>query len=463
MTPTSEQSAQHDTRRPRHVPGPFWSAPFLRAPEASRSIFLVMLAAASAPLAAGVVFFGWRALVIAALSVGTCVLTETAYFRVTRTPSLLGRSHAALTGLLLALTLPAFVPWYVPLAGGVFAIIVGKAIFGGVGHFLWQPALVGRLAVTVIFAPPLFATNLLNPPSWPVLGEGRAILGDVRSCGKVDIYRGWRRTPPPEGKDAFALPRPRETLRNLSRRRGPAPGSIGATLRRMPPAWDLICGAHSGGIGETCAVVILMAGLYLVYRNYVRGQLAGLFVLAAALVAAVAPVRSGPEGQWQWAPLFGPAVLSLIGWLGQVGDAAGWLAGHVWAPLHRWLTPLAPALSSEPADVGLTYVAYHLLCGELLLAGWFLATEMTSRPVTAPAQAIFGLTCGATAMLLRLYSDLPIPAYAAVLICNTFTPALDALIRPRVFGHRPWWRRVRNRVPQRRGRNGRREHTSEVA
>ncbi len=126
-------------------------APFLRAPERARTLFLVTFFAACGPLAAGVVVFGWRAAAVAGLSIFSCALVERVYYRVTRTPALLGRSHAFLTGLLLALTLPAYVPWYVPVTASVFAIVVGKGVFGGVGHFLWQPALVGRLAVAVVF------------------------------------------------------------------------------------------------------------------------------------------------------------------------------------------------------------------------------------------------------------------------------------------------------------------------
>jgi len=312
-------------------------APFLRAAEASGDIFRVILVAACGPALAGVVFFGWRAVVVIALSIVGCVATESLYYRVTRTPSLLGRSHAALTGLLLALTLPAFVPWYVPLAGAVFAILVGKAMFGGVGHFLWQPALVGRLAVTVLFAPPLMAKPLLERPAWPVLAQHRVVMGDLRQVDKSASYRRWRGMSAGPDADAIARPRPRDVLRRLTRRDGPSDG-IATILRHMPPAWDLLCGAHGGGIGETSAIVIIVAGLYLVYRHYVRGCLPGMFILAAAVTAAVAPVRlpiAGAGTQWVWLPL-----------------------------------------TAEGFDVGFVYVAFHVICGELLLSAFFLA-----RPV----------------------------------------------------------------------------------
>ena len=142
--------------RPRHY------APFIHLSEASKNIYMVIFVAACFPLVAGIVIFGWRALMVTILSIAGCVITESVYYRVTQTPAMHGRMHGAVTGLLLALTLPATVPWYVPITAAVFATIIGKALFGGMGHFLWQPALVGRLAVAVIFAPVSY-THLTLP------------------------------------------------------------------------------------------------------------------------------------------------------------------------------------------------------------------------------------------------------------------------------------------------------------
>ena len=379
-----------------------WQPPFLRAPEASGNIFRVILLAALAPLAAGVFFFGWRALLIAVLCVCSCMLFESAYYRLTKTPALLGRSHAALTGLLLALTLPAFVPWYVPVVGALFAIVVGKAFFGGVGHFLWQPALVGRLAVAVIFAPTIWPVPLLNSPTWPVLAQSRVILGDVTEAKAPAVYTQWRGTPAPAGADAFKLTTPTASLRELTMPETPPAPKLMTVLRRMPPAGDVLCGAVPGGIGETCGIAILLAGLYLVYRHYVQLSLPLSFILAAAATAAIAPIQTDGGSGWRWLPFL-----------------------------------------AEGSDAGFAYVSFHVFSGELLLAAWFLATEMTSRPVTAPGQTIFGILCGVITILLRHYTGFPMPAYGAVLIMNTFTPVLDN-IRPRVLGRAPWWRRHQN-------------------
>ena len=403
-----------------------FESPFLRAPEEVRTVFLVILAAACGPLIAGVVFFGWRALVVAALSVAGCATVEWLFYRVSRVPALLGRSHAYLTGLLLALTLPPFVPWYVPLNASVFAIIVGKAIFGGVGHFLWQPALVGRLSVAVLMSLPIFQPNRINPPEWPILAQNRVVVGDVTASRRVRNYLRWRGRAAPQQADAFLLTPPGSVLAGLTHaprpmysglvhlRCDPATGkpiqgAKPAALLSLPPINDLLYGARPGGIGETSAVIIVVCGLYLIYRNYVKWQLPAAFVLSAVAVVAVAPIKlAGPYGA--------PEV--------------------VWWPVFH-----------EGVDVGLIYILYQLLSCELLLAAFFLATEMTSRPVTTGSQTLFGLGCGTVAMLLKLYVDAPIPCYMAVLAVSTFTPTIEAIWRPAVLGQpgllARWFRRGR--------------------
>lgn len=379
MPPASRPDTAAPWDHPLSRPCP---APFLRAPETSRGIFTVMMAAAMAPLLAGVVFFGYRAALVASLSIGACALLERAYYRITRTPALMGRSHALLTGTLLALTLPPFAPWYVPLVAAAFAIILGKAIFGGTGHFLWQPALVGRLAVAAMFG------MSLNPATWPVLSMASIITGDVTSqtCQPPASYRGWDATGAPAKHEGFLLPLPTRQLHSLSNAEDPKYASISAAILDLPPLKDLICGARPGAIGETSVVVLLMAGLYLIYRNYVKWVLPVSFVLSAAAVVAVAPVFL-TGGDTLWFPIC----------------AQGW-------------------------DVGVTYVAYHLLGGELLLAAFFLAPEMTSRPVTSSGQVLFGIGCGLVGMLIRLYMPLmllPLACFVAVLVMNTFTPLLE--------------------------------------
>ena len=417
MTETSAEQYDLPMRPLRHhaLPQP----PLVRAPEAASTVHLVTLAAACGPLLAGIVLMGWRAACVAGMAIAACAGVEWLYYRLTRQPAMTSRSHAVLTGMLLALTLPAFVPWYVPIVGAAFAIIIGKAVFGGLGHFVWQPALVGRLAVAVMFPAALTTPAPAYPEAWPVLTQSNIIIGDVRSYSHTPEYKPWHGRPAPVKGDAFLLKRPEAILAPLTR---PAPEltamragkgaysslwTVGrelspypAALGEMPPIGDLMTGAVPGGIGETCAAMIVIAGLYLIYRHYVKWQLPMAIVLSAAVTVAIAPVQIiGPDGA----------------------------LGSFWWPIAR-----------EGFAVGVLYVSYHLLSGGLLLAALFLATEQTTRPVTTGGQVLFGVACGAGAMLLKLYTSVAIPCYLAVLAMNTFTQTIDRMWRPRVFGRRRW-------------------------
>jgi electron transport complex protein RnfD len=90
------------------------------------------------------------------------------------------------------------------------------------------------------------------------------------------------------------------------------------------------------------------------------------------------------------------------------------------------------------------YVTFQIATGGIVLAAFFFATETTSRPVTTGGQFIFGTGCGILAMFLKMFTELPIPAYLAVLAMNTLTPLIDAVWRPRVLGQPHFaWLRVR--------------------
>jgi len=426
--PASEADNMPSTG-PMIEPSAVSSAPFYRAPEAVRTIFVVTFITACGPLFAGIVLFGWRAIVVAVISIVSCALIERGYYAVTRTPALLGRSHAYLTGLLLALTLPAFVPWYVPLIAAAFAIIVGKVIFGGVGHFLWQPALVGWLAVAVVFP------SVTNPRHWSLLAREQLVTGDITITGPPRELRNWAETPAPAGTHAFSIRPPKTMLLDLANGEQPAFSALAlrdipelddlgkntetppnppdmkrikpSVIMEMPRINELLYGARAGAIGETCIIVIVVAGLYLIYRHYVKWQLPVAFILSAAVVVAIAPV---------------------------------YLARTSGVPYRVWL-PIA----SEGFDVGFVYVCYQLLSGELMLAAFFLATEMTCRPSTTGGQILFGIGCGIIAMCLRMFLKVQFSCFMAILAMNTFTPTIDALWRPRAPGRKHLLRRLLHR------------------
>jgi Na+-translocating ferredoxin:NAD+ oxidoreductase RnfD subunit len=265
---------------------------------------------------------------------------------------------------------------------------------------------------------------VLAPAHWPLLTPRHVVRGDLQRAAHVDSQRRWAHATAPGDAHAILLTPPRRKLSTLGqagkarwmalafdtdraeRYQAPPP----TLLLQLPALKDLLYGARPGGIGETCTIALLVAGIYLIYRNYIRWQLPLAIILAAAGGFAVAPIR-----------LFAPGGTETLVWL--------------------------PALH-EGLDVGFTYVNYQLLSGQLILTAFFLAPEMTSRPVTAGGQTLFGIGVGLLTVILTLYFNVTIPAYMAVLAMNTFTPVIDTLWRPPVLGQRPWYLRLLPRRPR---------------
>lgn len=99
----------------------------------------------------GIYNFGWKALLLILLSVGTCVATEGIYEYLMHKKLTIGDFSAVVTGLLIALNLPASAPWWIPIIGGVFAILIVKQLFGGLGQNIMNPALAARCFLLLSF------------------------------------------------------------------------------------------------------------------------------------------------------------------------------------------------------------------------------------------------------------------------------------------------------------------------
>ena len=110
------------------------SNPHIRAKDTTSRIMLTVVIALLLPAFFGIYNFGFRALVLILISIATCVLTEYIYEKLMKKPITIGDFSAVVTGLLLALNLPVSVPFWIPVVGGVFAILVVKMLFGGLGQ-----------------------------------------------------------------------------------------------------------------------------------------------------------------------------------------------------------------------------------------------------------------------------------------------------------------------------------------
>lgn len=136
-------------------------SPHVRDSASTRRIMLQVCLALLPALAFGVWAFGLYALLVVALSVASAVGTEALVQRCLKRPITISDGSAAVTGLLLGLTLPPEAPWYVPVFGAVFAIFIAKQVFGGLGDNFVNPALAGRAFLLACW--PVEMTSYPNP------------------------------------------------------------------------------------------------------------------------------------------------------------------------------------------------------------------------------------------------------------------------------------------------------------
>ena len=136
------------------------SSPHVHSPVTTQTIMRDVLIALAPALIGSVYFFGFRALLVALVSAAACVFFEWAYCKLTKTPCKIYDLSAVVTGVLLAFVCPVTIPYWCILIGDFFAIIVVKAIFGGIGRNIVNPALAGR---AFMFSYPALMTNWVKP------------------------------------------------------------------------------------------------------------------------------------------------------------------------------------------------------------------------------------------------------------------------------------------------------------
>ncbi len=155
------------------------SSPHVRGPETTRSIMFDVCLALLPATAFGVYRFGIYSLIVLLVSIGFAVLSEYMYQNLTGQKVLISDGSALLTGLLLGLNMPPHVPLWVPALGSMFAIIVVKQFFGGLGHNFMNPALGGRCFLLISF------TSIMSDFAVDAT-SGATPLAQLAATGRVD-------------------------------------------------------------------------------------------------------------------------------------------------------------------------------------------------------------------------------------------------------------------------------------
>ena len=206
--------------------------PHLRAPRVTRDIMLDVCLALLPALGAAVWRFGTRALAVTAASVISCVGLEALMRLILKRKQTVGDLSAAVTGLLLAFSLPATLPlWMIPI-GALVAIVVVKELFGGLGQNFANPAITARIALMLSFPVHMTAWNIPNGRSW---GADAVAGATPLQALSVDAVAGATLVAPATPSSAEALP----------------------TLL------DMFLGKRAGSLGEICALALLLGLVYL--------------------------------------------------------------------------------------------------------------------------------------------------------------------------------------------------------
>lgn len=165
------------------------SSPHIRSKLKTSNIMLMVLIALLPTTLFGIYNFGPNALLLICISVATCVLTEGIYQHFMKLPVTVNDYSAAVTGLLLALNLPPSAPWWIPVIGGVFSILIVKQLFGGLGQNFMNPALAGRCFLLISFTGRM--TNFAIPSNaWGNAVDavsGATPLAAVKAGENVDV------------------------------------------------------------------------------------------------------------------------------------------------------------------------------------------------------------------------------------------------------------------------------------
>lgn len=206
----------------------------------TRRMMLDVLIALLPALGMSFYMFHWYAVRQAAVCIAACLAAELIFVSMRGKRITLGDFSAVVTGLILALSMPATAPWYASVIASVVAIGLGKVIFGGLGMNIFNPAMVGRAFVMISFA--------------GVMGAGAY----ENASGLVDAIS-------------------QATPMNVFKQAG-----------TMAPVSDLFWGLTNGSLGETSAAACLLGGLYLCVRRTASWEIPLSMIVTVALLAGIA-------------------------------------------------------------------------------------------------------------------------------------------------------------------------------
>jgi electron transport complex protein RnfD len=298
------------------------------------------------PLILSVFVFGIQTLFITAVSVISCVVVEALSQKALKRPVTIKDGSAVLTGMLMAFVIPPGVSPLLPILAAVFAIYIGKHLLGGIGYNFFNPALLGRAFLLASF--PVAMTSAWLPPV-----DGLAIFS----------YLG-------TSIDAVSTATPLAVMKEQGMAAFTQMFGSGASLYG-----SFFMGFRPGCIGETSSFLLVLGGIYLIYRGYITWHI---------------PV----------------SVLGSIAVLSWIFAGENYFSGD----------PLLAILS-----------------GGAILGAFYMATDYVTSPANKTSKIVFGISIGAITVLIRLKGGYPEGICYAILLMNPVSTVLDGWFKPKRF------------------------------
>jgi len=241
-------------------------SPHVRSPESVERIMWTVNVSLLPSFAAGIYYFGPRALFVTLLCVAGSIFSEWFVQRLAGKEITVKDGSAVLTGLLLGLNMPAAVPFYIPLVASFMAVGITKQLFGGLGYNIFNPALIGRAFALITW--PRAMTTWLAPDAVFTALDAKTMatpLGILKEEGMAKLLEHFH------------------DKSNLY--------------------WQLFTGHRAGSIGETSVIAILLGAAYLVYRGYIKLHIPASFIATVGLFAWIFGGLSSHTGLFTGDPM----------------------------------------------------------------------------------------------------------------------------------------------------------------
>ena len=412
-------------------------SPHVRAKGKTSLIMLMVIAALLPSCVYGVLNFGMHALLILVLSTGSAVAAELVYELVMRKKITVADGSAAVTGLLVGMNMPPMIAWWIPVIGSVFAIVVVKQLFGGLGRNFMNPALAARCFLVLAFSAQMTAfttgTGVLSQVTEPTVmaeagAEADAGANENAGTDADSTATAWTeaQTEAAEKTDADSAATAETEEKGKAAAAAKTDADSAATAETEETA-----DAASGATAETEAAA-----------PETEAQDSGKL----DAVSTATPLKYLKKGQ-----SFDLKALFLGNTPGTIGETSALLLliGGIFLMLLGvidWRIPVfyigsfgvlvLITAAARGYDAPLQYMLQELFAGGLMMGAFFMATDYVSSPYTKSGRILFALIIGVMTWLYRMFGMYKEGVSNAIILANCLTPLIDRLTRPVAFGIR---------------------------